>query len=260
MVIAILSKDEFSERRAALRNTWIRTINKLKTQLPFRLVYKFFLDKMSKETNGEYITQRDIVYLNVSEHGWSIKFGKKMFVLLKYIHQNYPEADLGIRVDDDVFLCVPQIFQRLKEIMSPNLYYGLTFSDKKNIGPIDEMFLVLGKHIINWVANQTFCEYSKCENNTLQDAGHGTISLLNWIQHYKDIDFYSDFRRIKHINVSATETKWRKYATLGYCMDHFVFHKVKISSFMYKMHENNEILKAITSKVILLSGKAFLDD
>lgn len=85
------------------------------------------------------------MYLNVPEHGYAKNFGRKLYALLKYIHQTYPEAELGIRIDDDVFLCVPQIFKRLEEVMSPDLYYGWQHRSKKTKGPIDEMFVVLGK-------------------------------------------------------------------------------------------------------------------
>lgn len=248
-VIGILSNDEYRERRDTIRNTWIGTIKVLQRQLPFKIIYSFMLDKNTTATDEENNLHKDIVYLNVPEHGYANKFGRKLYVFLQYIHQTYPRADFGIRIDDDVFLCVPQIFKRLKELMSPNLYYGISFSARHKIGPIDEMFIVLGKQIINWVVNRTFCSSYPCNTNTLQDTGYGTTSLLNWIKDFKDIDFHNDNKRIKHLSIIHQNKDFIKHTTNpNYCKSNVVFHKVKISQTMYTMHHNNEILRAKLSK------------
>lgn len=260
VVMGIYSDNEYRERRDTLRNTWIGTMKKMDRHLPFKIIYKFFLDKNTTLTDEENEIYKDIMYLHVPEQGYAKKFGRKMFVLLNYIYQVHPEAYLGIRIDDDVFLCVPQIFQRLDELKSPNLYYGWRHGKRDVMEPsvwIDEMFLVLGKNIMKWVSNQTYCGSFICEEEALQDTDYGDTSLRNWITEYKDIDFHSDNERIKHIRINADSKNWTNYVTLDYCETNVVFHNVKISAFMNIMHKNNELLKAKKSKVGSVSGKAF---
>jgi hypothetical protein len=85
--------------------------------------------------------------------------------------------------DDDAFLCIPQIINRLFELMSPTLYYGWTSNDhwakRTSIDKrMDEMFVVLGRDLIQRIAARTYCGKIKCDiANQLVDTNYGGTSL-----------------------------------------------------------------------------------
>jgi hypothetical protein len=68
------------------------------------ITYKFLLDKPTNDSLNENNVYKDILYLNVTHHGYAYKYGEKVYKWYKYVHENYPDAVLGARIDDDVFL------------------------------------------------------------------------------------------------------------------------------------------------------------
>lgn len=253
IVMGILSSNNNREKRDVLRRTWLATIKKTARNLPFRVVYKFYLDNKTLDTEDENKLNDDLVYLNVSDHVYRYRFGRKVYIMIKNIYMTYPEVNLGIRIDDDVFLCVPQVFNELKKIINDNLYYGW----KWNNGPIDEMFVVLGHNVIKWLSGQVLCTSNICSNKTLKETDLGSTSLQNWLKKYKNVKIITDNKKIKHVKITPNSSDWIKFAVPEYCKNHIVFHRVKVSPFMNVMHRNNEVLKAKGFNSISVSGNSF---
>ena len=80
----------------------------------------FLLDHPTPELDMEQNIHHDIVYLYTTEHGWNNNFAKKLYNWYRFA----VDALLIGRMDDDVFVCKPQIFDRLNEVKNRLLYYG----------------------------------------------------------------------------------------------------------------------------------------
>ncbi|CAC5362047.1 unnamed protein product [Mytilus coruscus] len=190
----------------------------LKDVLPFIITYKFLLDNPSSESIQENNLHNDIVYLNVSYNGRAVKFGEKMYMWWSYIHKVYPYALMGARIDDDAFVCVPQIFQRLNSLKSGTLYYGWRHGKKKQIdrnNRIDDMFLVLGMDLISLISKKTYCGESKCKNkDELIETEYGGTSMAEWLSVYNDninfVHFVGDNDRIVQLGAYYNDS-YRKY-------------------------------------------------
>ncbi|VDI74128.1 Hypothetical predicted protein [Mytilus galloprovincialis] len=246
MVMGILSVPRNNNFREASRNTWLKTLNKLKNDLPFRITYKFLLDEATKNTLEENNIHQDILFLNITDRGRAFKFGKKLYTWIKYIHQHYPDVLLGAKLDDDAYLCVPQIFERLYNVKSNNLYYGFKHGTGKKVSisvRIDEYFVVFGKTLITRISNRSYCPSTNCSNGTLIDTNYGGTSLGAWLAEYTDIDFQADNKRmIQHF-------PWlnKKSINSNLCEKKVVVHKISVDG-MLKLQNYNEN-KTFASKV-----------
>ncbi|CAC5412974.1 unnamed protein product [Mytilus coruscus] len=229
IVLGILSGEKNIRFRDTQRNTWIKTMLHLHKVLPFKITYTFLLDEPSSESTKENNLHKDIVYLNVSHHGRAVKFGEKMYVWWKYIHKVYPDALMGAKIDDDAFVCVPQMFNRLNTLKSVNLYYGWRHGKQRYVdidNRIDEMFLVLGKDLISLISNRTYCGERKCKNkDDLIETNYGGNSLGEWLSIYSDkINFKSDNDRIVQTGPNPLAIA-EKYLNPEFCDKKLVFHK-----------------------------------
>lgn len=249
VVIGILSENQNRERRDALRRTWIRTINNIATTLPFRTVYKFYLYHNTLDTDEENKENGDLTYLNVTD----LRHSKNVYIMYKHIYMNFPHLKLVIRLDDDVFLCVPQVFQRLHNVIDTNLYYG------KKLIPndvIDESFVVLGNHVIKWIAEQTLCMSKTCSNDMLMEIDDN-LFFQNLLKSFKNIQIISDNEKINHIDIPAESNEWVRYVDPDFCKSHIAFYKIKKAQFMNVMHKNNENLNGNRFKDSSVSGQTF---
>ncbi|XP_063405746.1 uncharacterized protein LOC134689707 [Mytilus trossulus] len=242
IVLGILSGEKKILFRDTQRNTWIKSMLRLHKVLPFKITYKFLLDEPSSESIKENDLHKDIVYLNVSHHGRAVKFGEKMYVWWKYIHKVYPDALMGARIDDDAFVCVPQMFHRLNTLKAGNLYYGWRHGKSRQINRnnrVDEMFLVLGKDLISLVSNRTYCGQKKCKNkNDLIDIDFGDTSLAEWLSVYSDkINFKADNDRIVQCGANSRAI-YKKFLKPGFCDKQLVFHK-STCEMMNQLHSWN---------------------
>ena len=127
VVIGIFSKEENICLRNAQRTMFISQATKY-SHLDLNTV--FLLDEPSSELEDERKFNNDIVYLNPTIRGWDKAFAWKLYVWYKIVAETFSDADLVGRMDDDVFCCTPQVFDRLKEINDPFLYYGYYLSVK----------------------------------------------------------------------------------------------------------------------------------
>lgn len=249
IVLGILSRQQNGHFRITQRETWIKTMLRLQNVLPFIITYKFLLDKPSSESIKENYLHQDILYLNVSYHGQAHKFGEKMYVWWRYIHKVYPYAFWGARMGDDVFVCVPQLFERLDSLKSTTLYYGWRHGKRKQIDKenrIDDMFLVLGKNLISLISKKIYCSDSKCKNkDVLVETGHGGTSMAEWLSVYNDntnfVHFVADNDRIVHLGDNHNDS-YNKYLKPNFCDNKLVFHQ-STCEIMQQLHAYNDHLQ-----------------
>lgn len=248
IVLGILSREKNDHFREAQRDTWIKTMLHLQNALPFIITYTFLLDHPSSKLIKENNLHKDIFYLNVSYKGRAFNFGKQMYVWWRYIHKVYPYALMGAQIDDDAFVCVPQIFQRLDSLKSGTLYYGWRHGRRKQIdmdNRIDDMFLVLGKDLISLISKKTYCGKRTCTHtDDLIETGHGGTSMAEWLSVYNDninfVHFVGDNDRIVKLGDSPNDS-YRNYLKPNFCENKLVFHK-STCKIMHQLHLYNDHL------------------
>ncbi|XP_021340537.1 uncharacterized protein LOC110441659 [Mizuhopecten yessoensis] len=242
LILGILTPATNMNYRNAQRSTWLSTMQRSQSELPFKITYKFLIDQPTKETIVENNNYNDIVFLNVTSHGRATKFGEKLYVWFKYIHEQYPDALLGAKLDDDVFLCVLQIFKRLDQLKSSKLYYGWTHGAGSHVKietRVDEMFLVVGKDLLERIAKRRYCTGTKCNTSeNLIDLDYGDTSLATWLSIYDDIDYRSDNKRIIHLG-RGREREILQNIKPGFCSKYILNHKSSVEV-MEKLHEYNK--------------------
>ena len=237
-VIGILSQPSNLCFREAQRKMFIPRA-KAYTGLNIKVV--FLLDDRTKELNEEQRINGDIVFLNTTTGGWNRGFAKKLHMWLKFVVSKYPDAVLVGRMDDDVFVCTPQIFDRLNEVKHDLLYYGYTTGPRQD--SVDEMFLILGKELVHRVAKRSFCSVNKT-GNCLRDGQNGGHMFTKWIKMYDDIQLVDErpnkrmlwfFRLNEHL-----EKTYRHYKTINFCERFLLYHKASIAD-IYQMNLNNSL-------------------
>ncbi|XP_071142264.1 uncharacterized protein [Mytilus edulis] len=277
IVMGILSANGKQRFRDTQRKTWIKAMLRMQHILPFKITYKFLLDEPSSESIAENALNHDIVYLNVTNHGRAVKFGEKMYIWWKYVHTVYPDALLGGRIDDDAFLCVPQVFYRLDSIKSSNLYYGWRHGKSRQINRdnrVDEMFLFLGRDLMSSISKRHYCGLAKCKNkDDLIDIDFGDTSLAEWLSIYSDkVNFISDNDRIVQCGANS-HAIYKKYLKPGFCLKQLVFHKSTYEmiellqsyndfAFMEKSKVEQSIKMDVSERTIIsgVSGSIFSGD
>ena len=206
----------------------------------------FLLDERSPALNLEQKINRDIVFLNTSLHGWGRGFARKLHIWLNYVIANFPDAVLIGRMDDDVFACTPQIFDRIYYVKHKLLYYGYPtgYNRPCTIDCVDEMFLIIGIELAKRVANRTFCvDHKKRENNCLID-GNGGHKFRRWIDIYKDfvfVDEKANKKMIWYFKASKNHDEYKKYITPRFCEKFLLYHKANPSE-MYRWTQYNSLL------------------
>ncbi len=231
LVFGILSADGNRDLRDAQRNTWIAAALRLKEDLPFKFTYKFVLDLPTAKTLEENKTHGDIVYLNVTNHGYAFKYGEKIYLSLRYMFLNIPDVYMGVRMDDDVFLCVPQIFQRLDMFKSSKIYYGPIYNvNGKKVNKLlwnDDFFVVVGSELIERIAVREYCyDKKRCnESSQLIDMDWGANSLSAWLAIYDDVDLVKDNSRIIWFDRTYKPAQFAHFIKPDFCDMYVLFHK-----------------------------------
>ena len=210
--IGILSKPDNICLREAQRKLFIP---KSKLYKRFNIKVFFLLDDRSTASlDVEQKVNGDIVFLNTSVHGWSRGFARKIHIWLNYVITNVPDVELIGRMDDDVFACTPQIFDRLHDVKHKLLYYGYPTGYPSPCmlkDCVDELFLIVGIDLAKRVAGRNFCDdLEKSEKGCFQD-GNGGHQFRHWIGIYKDIVFVDE----KASNKMISELyRWSQYNSL----------------------------------------------
>ncbi|VDI38878.1 Hypothetical predicted protein, partial [Mytilus galloprovincialis] len=258
IVIGILSANGKQHFRDTQRKTWIKAMLRMQHILPFKITYKFLLDEPSSESIAENALSHDIVYLNVTNHGRAVKFGEKDVHMVEICSYS--------RIDDDAFLCVPQVFYRLDSIKSSNLYYGWRHGKSRQINRdnrVDEMFLFLGRDLMSSISKRHYCGQAKCKNKD---------DLI-------DLDLWGYFpcRMAVYIQIvqcgANSHAIYKRYLKPGFCLKQLVFHKSTYEmiellqtyndfAFMEKSKVEESIKMDVSEQTIIsgVSGSIFSGD
>ena len=253
LIIGILSRSDKNCLRDAHRQTLIAQ-SKSHKKLDIRIY--FVLDEETPELLAEQNIHRDIVFLNTSIHGWNRYFGTKLFMWMKYVVDNFPDVDLIGRMDDDVFACAPQIFDRLYHVRHDMLYYGYPTGTLENCPDqdcVDEMFLVIGKTLAQRVVNRTLCKsIEELRKHRLKQVPKclqtfelhtGTHELRRWIKPYNDIQFVNERENslVLWFYRGTPEGERRIFQSLrtwDFCRRFLLYHKATLFD-IYKMAYQN---------------------
>ncbi|KAL3862576.1 hypothetical protein ACJMK2_008533 [Sinanodonta woodiana] len=207
----------------ALRQTWIPLLIR---DLPFTVEYSLLLDNPTPEILSEFTTKQDIVFLNSSYSGYVVRFSEKKCTNGFVIKQ-------VAKMDDDVFLCVNKMIQRLSNLKHRRLYYG--WQHNKEYMQIDEI------------------ERSQCNNKSeLVDEGWGGKSIGLWLSVYDDVITVPDNQNIIYYNrVMKPPIDIRKEE--NFCQKYLLYHKASVSDmvFLHNMTTAGETNKCSNTYVIL---------
>ena len=245
VVIGILSNYNYTCLRDAQRALFVKAA-KAYRRLDIKVF--FLLDLRSPELDEEQEVHNDIVYLNTTEHGWNNNFAKKLYNWYKFAVEHFPDALLIGRMDDDVFVCTPQIFDRLNEFKNPLLYYGYNVVQ----GCLDDMFLFVGIELARRIAKRNMCDIERSEH-CLQN-GNAVVELKKWISIYSDVVRVDERKSHKMVHFYARKSwgqaqmkemyTWHKH---DFCKHYLLFHKAT-PVYMYELNKNNELLQNDTSR------------
>ena len=242
VVIGILSKSINVCLREAQRKI---LIPKARAYTPLVIKVFFLLDDPTPELEEENRINQDIVFLNKTSYGVPLKLAALIHIWLTYVLKNIPGVILIARMDDDAFLCVPQIFDRLNEVKHELLYYGYPTGKRvqcPSMDCVDEMFLVVGAELARRVVNRNLC-IVKNEPDCLKD-GNGGHYFRRWIQMYDDFVFINERKNGKIVWFyyhTPNMEEYARYKTPMFCQQHVLFHKASITD-IYTMDNANRLL------------------
>ena len=242
VVFGILSGASNLCLREAQRKTFIP---KAKAYKLLNIKVFFLLDEKTTALEAEQKINQDIVFLNATHHGWEVNNAMKLHKWLQYVLLNIKNVILIGRMDDDAFVCAPQMFERLNEVKDKLLYYGYPTGPPSacpTTGCVDEMFLIVGAALAQRVANRHICQKEN-ERNCLKDgnAGH---RFRSWIQGYKDFVFVNERANRKMIwyyRNTGNKGDFQRYKTYDFCSKYLLFHKANVND-IYDMQLNNSLL------------------
>ena len=237
LVIGILSRTGNTCKRNAQRDTFV---NKARTYEKLDVRIFFILDEETPELSEEQDVHGDIVFLNTSIHGYSRQFGRKLYVWLQHVMNHFPDASMIGRMDDDAFVCVPQILDRLYDVNHEMLYYG--FGHKG----IDDMFMIIGRTLAKKVLSRRLCTEKKEQMDCLwiSELATGSQEFRRWVKPYKDIHLVNEMinNRMLWYYGGRPEGEKRLYLlfrTWDFCKKFLLFHKASVTD-IYRMHIQNE--------------------
>ena len=245
VVIGILSDSNYTCLRDTQRALFVKAAN---TYRRLDIKVFFLLDIPSPTLDKEQNIYNDIIYLNTTEHGWDNNFAKKSYNWYKFAVEQYPEALLIGRMDDDVFVCTPQIFDRLNEVMNPLLYYGWGLGKHQ----LDDMFLFIGTELARRIAESKMCDTERSEH--CFENGNAVRRLNKWLSVYSDIVAVNERETGNMVYYTARRSggmarmkEMYSYYKKDFCKKYILFHKATPMN-MYELNKNNELLLNDTSR------------
>ena len=214
----------------------------------------FVLDIETPELLAEQEVHSDIVFLNSTVHGYNRWFGVKLYLWLKYVMKNFPNVSMLGRMDDDAFVCAPQIFDRLNNVKNDMLYYGYptgSYAICPTQDCVDDMFIIIGRTLASRVVNRSLCQAGKRLPNCLQnwEGGTGAHEFRRWTVQYKDIYHVNERKNNRMIwyyqGTNGNEQRmYRTLRTWNFCQKFLLFHKATVTD-LYKMDiQNNQQIRS----------------
>ena len=243
VVIGILSHSNNVCLRNAQRRTTIplaRNYTKLDIQ------FVFVLDSATPALMTEQKANNDMVFLNITEGGWNHLFTLKLYLWYKYAVHHYPDLLLVGRMDDDLFLCIPQALDRLASIKHKNLYYGYGVVCR-NDECLDDVYLFFGIELAKRIVNQTHCSV-KSVKGCLADGKHPGTAINNWVRTHMKENYVlvNEFKSGKFVyfyleNSLKKKQNLQSLRTENFCQKYILYHKASAKD-IYEMHRNNSAL------------------
>ena len=251
LVIGILSQSNNICVRNALRRTLMQTAKEYKA-MDVRMY--FVLDEETPKLSAEQKVNQDIVFLNSIVHGyncWAGRrwFGVKLYIWLKYVMKNFPNVSMLGRMDDDTYVCAPQIFDRLNKVKNDLLYYGYP-TGSVALCPsqdcVDDMFIIIGRTLASRVVKRPLCDVGKKLPNCLQalEGSAGAHEFRKWTVQYKDIYYVNERmnnRMIWYYRLTPADEMrvWQAFRTWNFCRKYLLFHKATAED-IYRMDFDNK--------------------
>jgi len=251
--IGILSRESSVDKRKSIRKTWLSQIR----FASFDIKHQFIIDRLTEITREEQKLYGDIVYTNMSAalSGYAICFSTRMLFWFKYAVSSFPKSELIAKMDDDVYPCFPNLFERICRVRNKTLYYGWKHGGSDQIissdTRVDEMFVVVGRELVDRIVKRKYC--GCFENTIMSDAcnkrnskeelishGFADMALGEWLSVYNDnVIRVSDNRYIRHFSyLFVDRMENHKYAVPQFCLKNYIFHKSSIYT-MYKLYHYN---------------------
>ena len=187
--LGILTIPSHSHLRKFMRNSWIK-------DLPTNVCYAFLYD------NSKYIPkeeQKDSISINATYEGKGVKFGEKLYKFYSFIINNTTLRNVRyvVKMDDDLVLCPKHLFNYLNQKLTPRSYLGWfhnmdTWKSKVDFDHrSDEMFVLLGRQLIENILSKPYCEYERKEIcdafDQRFDTNYGGTSLGLWLSEMDDV-------------------------------------------------------------------------
>ena len=242
VVIGILSNSNYTCLRDTQRAIFVKAAKAYK-RLDIKVF--FLLDLPNPETDKEQQIHNDIVYLNTTEHGWNSNFAKKLYNWYRYAVEHFPDALLIGRMDDDVFVCTPQIFDRLNEVKNPLLYYGYGWGRGEHL---DDMFLFIGSELVRRITQKKMCDMKESNEHDCLKGGHAVFRLWQWISVYPDLVHIDERKSDRMVYFSPRKSgrlvmmkEIYAHYKQDFCKHYLLFHKATALN-MYELNRDNEVL------------------
>ena len=224
IVIGILSNSHYKCLRDSQRNTLVRAAKAYRL-LNIKVV--FLLDHTTPSLSQEQKMYNDIVYMNTTELGWNVRFANKLYIWYSYAAKHFPDAILIGRMDDDVFVCTPQIFDRLNKVKNKLLHYGYGIG----YGYIDDMFLFVGIDLVKRIVSRPVCD-SQIAKVCFEEEKNAVRWIRKRFSVYHDVVRVDESKTGKMIHFYARglegqrqmKNNYAKYKD-NFCATNLLFHK-----------------------------------
>ena len=251
VVIGILSHSENVCRRNVQRKT---TIQLAKNYTKLDIHFVFVLDTATPALLAEQQVHNDIIFLNITELGWNRQFDLKLYLWFKYAVVHFPDLLLVGRMDDDLFLCMPQALDRLNSIKHKKLYYGYgEMCEGREC--LDDVWLFFGSEMARTITNQTHCLVKKVKSCLATGSTPGRV-IHSWVEKHRKKDYvlvnefdtktfiyyFDNHRHPPGSKISKKKKeRFQRFQTRDFCNKYMFFHKASPKE-IYKMHQNNSAL------------------
>jgi hypothetical protein len=128
--IGILNRRDDAYRRGVIRETWLSSF----LSFPNATVKHVFFVGLGPETPDESF--RDIITLNVIEEYGNV--GVKSNLMLHYISEHFPDVDIVIILDDDIYIRPHQLLEYLQQSMHSNSWLGSFTHSSRPVREVDD--------------------------------------------------------------------------------------------------------------------------
>lgn len=120
------------ERRSVIRQTWGHVATNSSSQSSLRLVFLFGTvadDKLQSSLLAEHELHNDLLQGNFLDGYYNLTY--KHVMALKWFHTRCGQAQLLVKVDDDIYLNTPQLQQHLSDPFSPGNPFSTLHSQRQ---------------------------------------------------------------------------------------------------------------------------------